>query len=68
MNTLLEFDPLGGDTSSQNGISVMFQLMLELMLKVPVDPSEAPIVRLVGSTSKYEDAEIVNIASDISEG
>ena len=50
---VLLFDPLLGETLSQLGISLILQVVLELILNVPLDPEEEPIEILVGEAFKY---------------
>ena len=48
------FDPLVGETFSQLPSSVMFQVTLEEMLNVPLDPDADPIVTVAGDTVRYD--------------
>jgi hypothetical protein len=46
------FEPDNGDSSSQLALSVILQLVFEVMLNVPLDPEAEPSETLVGDTFK----------------
>jgi hypothetical protein len=47
------FVPETGDTFSQSSLSVILQIVFDVMLNVPLDPEAEPSETVVGDTFKY---------------